>query len=145
MAFQFRFDRLLKINESEKKQLEQIYSEWYDRLQKQGEKLVDLMERKTRLEADLERKKGDKITVSRIRELNRVLAAVGHQIAEEKLKYEQLRERLEAYRQALIEKSVEVKKFEKLKEWHWERYRAMQKRAELRFMDETAVQQHLKH
>ena len=46
MAFQYRFERILKVNESEKKQLEQMYQELFRLLEEQGKKLIDLMKEK---------------------------------------------------------------------------------------------------
>jgi len=46
MAFQYRFERLLKVNESEKRQLEQIYQDLFRLLEEQGKKTRRLNETK---------------------------------------------------------------------------------------------------
>lgn len=141
MAFQYRFERILKVNESEKKQLEQIYQELFRLLEAQGQKLIDLMKKKETLVNQLEGQKKKKISVMGVRDHLQTLEYIGSQIIAEQEKYETIRERLEKFKAVLMDKSIEVKKYEKLRELHFDHYLSEMKRNEERQMDETALHQ----
>jgi flagellar protein FliJ len=144
MSFKYRFDRVMKIAEYEKKELEALYNDVYNLLEDQGKKLIELMKRKEKIQAQFERKKRDKVTVSLMMEQSMHLNQLGQYIQDEQVKYEQLRIRVEELRPVLMEKSVEHKKLEKLKDHHWMNYQEKEKMLENKKMDEVAMQNHLK-
>ena len=139
MAFEYRFERILKVNESEKKQLEQIYQELFLLLEEQGKKLVELMKKKERLIKQFEGQKQQKMTVMGARNHIHLLESIGAKICAEQEKYETLRERLEKFKLTLMDKSIELKKYEKLKDIHFSRYEEEIKHLEEKQMDEAAI------
>ena len=102
MTFQYRFERLLKVNESEKKQLEQIYQELFQLLEKQGQRLIDLMKKKEQLVGQFEVQKKKKITVIDIQDYLHLLDNIGSKIIQEQEKYENIRDRLEKFKETLL-------------------------------------------
>ncbi|MFC4617344.1 flagellar export protein FliJ [Camelliibacillus cellulosilyticus] len=139
MAFNYRFERILNINENEKKQMERAYGELYDRLEQQGKKLIELMKRKDALENELEEQKRNAVTIFAIQDRLKAISAIGERIRLETEAYDRLKSRLEQSRAVLMDKSIEVKKYEKLKDIHFTAYRDQAKRSENRLMDEVAA------
>ncbi|WP_027726052.1 flagellar export protein FliJ [Tuberibacillus calidus] len=144
MAFQYRFERLLKVNESEKRQLEQIYQDLFRLLEEQGKKLVDLMKRKEMLIKRFEGEKKKKMSIMGVREHIHALENIGHKIHAEQCQYEALRTRLERLKAELTDKAIEIKKYEKLKDVHFAHYEEERKRSEAKQMDEAAQRAVLK-
>ncbi|GGH82238.1 flagellar FliJ protein [Pullulanibacillus pueri] len=139
MAFVFRFDRMMKINESEKKVLERQYNEVYALLEEQGKKLIDLMQRKEKLQEQFETKKRQRVRVADVIDQTFLLQKIGHHIIEEQHRYNQMRVRVEQFHQKLMEKSIELKKFEKLKSIQQDNYAQLEKQKENKVMDEKAA------
>ncbi|MGV3489418.1 MAG: flagellar FliJ family protein [Tuberibacillus sp.] len=139
MAFQYRFERILKVNDSEKKQLEQMYQELFRLLEEQGKKLIELMKRKELLIKQFEGQKKAKMTVMGIRDHVHILESIGTKIEAEQEKYNAIRDRLEKFKVTLMDKSIELKKYEKLKSLHFAQYETQTKHIEAAQMDEAAI------
>jgi flagellar protein FliJ len=141
VAFEYRFERILKVNESEKKQLEQIYQELFRLLEAQAQKLIELMKKKEQLVNQFEGQKRKAMTVMGARDHLQILDSIGNKIHSEQDKYENIRERLEKFKVTLMDKSIELKKYEKLKDIHFNQYANAMKRYEDKQMDEAALHQ----
>ena len=145
MAFEFRFDRMMRINENEKQILERQYNEMYQHLEKQAKKLIELMQKKDMLQNRLEKIKQEKVMVSDVIDMTRVLSRLSDHIIEEQHRYNQIKIRVEKFRQKLLEKSIELKKFEKLKVMKKQHYDWQEKQRESFIMDEKAMINYLRH
>ncbi|GGE42138.1 flagellar FliJ protein [Pullulanibacillus camelliae] len=145
MAFQFRFDRMMQINESEKKLLEQQYNEIYQQLERQGKRLIALMERKENVQNQFENQKRVKMTIADVMSQTQLLSSISEHLKEEQSRYNQIRTRVEHFHQKLLDKSIEIKKFEKLKDVQRQQYDRIERQKENQLMDEKAAINYLRH
>jgi len=145
MAFQFRFDQMMQIIESEKKLLEQQYNEIYQQLEKQGKKLIALIERKESVQNQFENQKRVKMTIADVVSQTQLLSSLADHLRQEQLRYNQIYTHAEHFHQQLLDKAIEIKKFEKLKNFKQKEYERKEKRKEDQLMDEKAVINYLRH
>jgi|GEM_PF-1385493 len=145
MAFQFRFDQMVQINESEKKLLEQQYNEIYQQLERQGKKLIALIEKRESVQSQFENQKRVKMTIADVVSQTQLLSSISDHLKQEQLRYNQIYTHAEHFHQQLLDKAIEIKKFEKLKEVQQKKYERMERRKEAQLMDEKAAINYLRH
>ncbi len=136
MAFEYRLERLMKINENEKQQLERHYQILYTKLEDLAEQLIELMKKKEQVHSALYKETQTKVTASSIHERLRYMEIIEKKIEQEQQNYYTLKEKVAAFRQTLTDKSIEVKKHEVLKETAYHQHLVMEKRSEMKQMDE---------
>lgn len=138
MGFEYRLERLKKLNESEKKQLERDYQILYEKLETLAKKLVELMKKKDALQKALHDHSQAKVKAFSIHERLKYIETIEKAIEWEQQNYHELKTQVENFRRSLIDKSIEVKKHERLKENAYNQYQVIEKKNELKQMDEHA-------
>lgn len=139
MAFDFRLERILKVADSEKKNLEAQYQSLYDHLENIAQDLVQLLGQKKDAQIRLQNKMKKAITIDSMKLQLSDADQMDQLIARRTMQYEKLKQQLEQMQAILLEKSIEVKKYEKMKEKQRQNYRTEQRKSEMKQMDEIAV------
>lgn len=138
MGFDYRLQRVMTLHENEKQQLELGYQALYEKLEEQGKKLIDVIQKKEALVLALHEASQNKMTAHAIHDRLSYIEALGSVIEKEQIAYSQLKQRVEAFQVTLQEKAIEVKKHEKLREKAYLAHLLNEKRLEMKRMDEQA-------
>lgn len=145
MSFDFRLDRVMRIAESERKNFESQYQVLYDRLEKIAHQLLALMEEKKQTQSDLEKKMRKAMTIDSMRLQLIDVETTDRMIDEQTLIYNRSKRQLEQLRVQLHEKTIEVKKYENMREKKKEVYNQEVKKDEMKLMDEVAALRAVSH
>ncbi|GEB75898.1 flagellar export protein FliJ [Sporolactobacillus inulinus] len=138
MESDYRFERVMKLADHEKQNLEIEYKQLYEQFDQIAHRLIDLVDQKESIQMDIQKKmvqamRVDQMTL-KFSDINKLELLI-----EETRKYFlSLKERLEALQTKLQEKTIEVKKYKKLKERRQSFERKQKIRAEMKEMDEIA-------
>lgn len=138
MENDYRFERVMKLADHEKQNLEIEYKQLYEQFDQIAHRLIDLVDQKESIQMDIQKKmvqamRVDQMTL-KFSDINKLELLI-----EETRKYFlSLKERLEALQTKLQEKTIEVKKYKKLKERRQSFERKQKIRAEMKEMDEIA-------
>jgi flagellar protein FliJ len=138
VGFDYRLQRVMTLHENEKQQLELAYQTLYEKLEEQGRKLIEVIQKKEALVVALHQASQNKMTAHAIHDRLSYIEALGNVIESEQRAYSQLKERVEAFQVTLQDKAIEVKKHEKLREKAYQAHLVHEKRIELKRMDEQA-------
>lgn len=139
MPFDFRLERIMKIAESEQKSLEAQYQEFYDRMESVAHTLIHLMEKKEKFQKRLESKMKQPTSIESMKIQLNEINETDQRIASQTMLYQQMTAHLEKFRSVLQEKSIEVKKYEKMRSRQETVYQHDQIREEMKQMDEIAM------
>lgn len=140
MPFEFSLQRILSLTHNEKVQLEQEYGRVYQLLENVGHRLIDLMKRKEQITQDLE----DQMTkqgasISLIQDQQAYLQSLEGLILEQQKQYNTIRDQLEQNKAMLLDKSIEQKKYEKLKQREVSHFKKEMTMKEMKSLDEVAA------
>lgn len=140
MGFEYRLQRVMSLHENEKQQLELAYQILYEKLEQQGKRLIEVIQKKESLVVALHEASQNKMTAHAIHDRLSYIETLGNVIESEQVAYSQLKERVETFQATLQEKAIEVKKHEKLREKAYQAHLIQEKRLDLKRMDEQAQQ-----
>ncbi|WLR52339.1 flagellar export protein FliJ [Bacillus tianshenii] len=143
MSFQFKLERVMGLKEREKDELTGEYNKSIEAFEKVGQKLYELLKKKE----DLAILKGQQIqqgiSISQIQQTERFIAALEQSIMHYQQLVAQARAKMSEKEEELIEKNIEVKKFEKMKEKQQIIYKETIEYEEKKLMDEISLQQYM--
>lgn len=141
MGYEYKFSKILKVKENEKDKVLAVYFEAVSKFEQVAEKLYEFMKKKEDLEAFQLERLGNGLPVQEIQHHQQFIENLQKSIDY----YQQLvmnaRNQMEFYRERLIEKNVEVKKYEKIRERDFMRFTEDMKQSENKQMDEISIQQ----
>ncbi|MCQ2008950.1 MAG: flagellar export protein FliJ [Sporolactobacillus sp.] len=140
MAFEYRFERVMKLAESEKQNLEAQYKRLFDDFERLARKLIELMDLKEKAQTDLQKQMSQAITIDQMKMGITDVNTMDSLIDVTNKRYIRAKVRLEDFQTRLQEKAMEVKKYEKMKEKQQMIYRRLMQKAEMKQMDEIASQ-----
>jgi len=141
MPYQFKFEKVLTIREQEKEEAILVYEKAIKAFEEEATKLFELLRKKEELEEVQRTQLSSGTSVQIIRHhqqfLGNLLKSIHHQQevvmrARTKMQYEE---------QRLIEKNIEVKKLEKMKEKDLSNFLNELDRLESKWMDELSMLQ----
>ncbi|MFC7685418.1 flagellar export protein FliJ [Ureibacillus sp. GCM10028918] len=139
VQYTYRFEKILTIREQEKQQTEQAYKESVRFFEEVATKLYDLLKKKE----DLITYQNDRLTVgSSIDEIHHFATFIGsleRSITEVQQKVVQARAKMNWHEQKLLEKNLEIRKFEKMREKDFATFKNEQDRAETLYLDELSA------
>ncbi|HHW38881.1 MAG TPA: flagellar biosynthesis chaperone FliJ [Bacillales bacterium] len=143
MAFKYKFEKLLSIKENEKDVVVGEYNDAVQKFEEVATKLYELLKQKE----DLIDQQGKQLTsglnVRQILDFQRFLPLLDKSIAEWQVQVAKARKFMELKQQLLLEKNIEVKKYEIMKKKSWVTYSQLEKAEENKFMDEISIQQYM--
>ena len=139
VSYVYRFEKVLTIREQEKNETEMAYKESVRSFEEVATKLYDLLKKKE----DLIAFQQDRLTVgSSIDEIHhyaRFIDSLEKTIADVQQKVIQARAKMNWHEDKLLEKNLEVRKFEKMREKDFKLYQQEQDRIESLFLDEISL------
>ncbi|MCO7125996.1 flagellar export protein FliJ [Sporolactobacillus shoreicorticis] len=140
MGFEYRFERVMKLAENEKYNLEVQYKRLFDEFESLARKLIELMDLKEKAQTELQNQMSQAITIDQMKMGITDVNTMDSLIDETNKRYIRAKARVEDFQTKLQEKAMEVKKYEKIKEKQQSIYRRLTQKAEIKRMDEIAGQ-----
>jgi flagellar protein FliJ len=141
MAYQFKFEKVLNIKEQEKEEAQIYYKDSISKFELVAEKLYDLLKKKENLETFQTNKLISGFHIHEIRHYQQFISNIEKTIEYYQELVIQARNRMNWYEQKLSEMSVEVKKYEKMKEKDFLQFNDSLRISEEKFLDELTVMQ----
>ncbi|MGE6715901.1 flagellar export protein FliJ [Peribacillus frigoritolerans] len=143
MIYQYKFEKILSIKEKEKTDALAKYNAALKKFEEVAEKLYKLLKKKEELLEFQQEKLRNGLSVQDIRHhqlfmdnLEKLLSLCQQEVIEARYK-------MNTQRDILMERNVEVKKYEKMKENDFLEFLDVMKEAENKEMDEISIRQYL--
>ncbi|MCM3165714.1 flagellar biosynthesis chaperone FliJ [Peribacillus frigoritolerans] len=143
MIYQYKFEKILSIKEKEKTDALAKYNAALKKFEEVAEKLYKLLKKKEELLEFQQEKLRNGLSVQDIRHhqlfmdnLEKLLSICQQEVIEARYK-------MNTQRDILMERNVEVKKYEKMKENDFLEFLDVMKEAENKEMDEISIRQYL--
>ncbi|WP_458413900.1 flagellar export protein FliJ [Schinkia sp. CFF1] len=143
MGFKYKFEKLLAIKENEKDIVVGEYNEAVQKFENVATKLYELLKQKEDLQKRQNMQFKNGLYIGQIQNLERFLLLLEKSIAEYQLLVAKARKMMELKQQLLLEKNIEVKKYEKIRENALHSYIQFEKAEENKVMDDISIQQYM--
>lgn len=141
MQYHYKFEKILTLKEREKNQSQNQYTEAVKVFESEAEKLYRMLKKKEELLDNQSEKLKAGLSVQEVRHNQTYLENQERQIDHLQKRVVDSRNKMQFYHQILIEKNIEVKKYEKMKARDFDRFYEATKADENRQMDEISIQQ----
>jgi flagellar FliJ protein len=139
MSFQFRMEKILDVRVREKQTLQGHYQKAVETFEETATMLYEMLRKKE----ELEEKQSTYLTqggnMEAIHQFQRYAAILSQQIDTYQKKVLSDRSKMESAQQELMDKSVDVKKYERLKSRQYEVYKSTLNEVELKTNDELSI------
>ena len=139
MNYAYRFEQILTVREQEKSETEQAYKESVRAFEEVATSLYELLRKKESLIAYQTERLKTGSTVDEIHQNARFLDSLEKMVDTVQQKVTQARAKMQWYEERLLEKNLEVRKYEKMKERDFEQFQQEQHRLEAIFLDELST------
>ncbi|MFJ5622112.1 flagellar export protein FliJ [Peribacillus loiseleuriae] len=141
MIYQYKFDKILTIKENEKNDVLVKYNETIKKFEEVAEKLYKLLKKKEDLLQFQQEKLTQGLTVQEIRHNQQFMDNLENIIMHNQKEVIQARQAMNMQQSKLMEKNIEVKKYEKIKEKDFQKFLEEIKEADNKNMDEISIRQ----
>lgn len=141
MNYQYKFEKILTIKEKEKNDASSKYNESVKKFEEVAEKLYKLLKKKEDMQNFQQVKLKEGMAVQEIRHHQQFMDNIEKLLARIQQEVVEARYRMNAYQEKLIEKNIEVKKYEKIKEKDFDKFLDQIKEIENKNMDEISIRQ----
>lgn len=138
VQYTYRFERVLTLREQEKQQAEIAYKESVRKFEEVATRLYELLKQKENLIEFQNEQLKTGSTINEIHHFATFLESLEKTIADVQQKVIQARAKMNWHEQKLVEKNMEVRKLEKMKERDFENFKFEQDRSEMKFLDEIS-------
>lgn len=116
MSFHFSMEKVLTVKQKEKESIEQELGEAVQAFESVAEEIYSLLKRKEDIENLSNHQFQQRIVVNDLQNTQRFLLSMTNKIKELQPVLQRARERMQIIQQNLLQQTIEVKKYEKLKE-----------------------------
>jgi flagellar FliJ protein len=140
VKYTYRFQKVLELKENEKEKSLEDYNRSVSEFEKAAEKLYDCLKKKEVLEERTVRQLNTGMPVQEIRHFQQFVTNLEKTITHYQRLVVMTRENMNEKQLELTEKNIEVKKYEKMKEKHYEVHLEHVKTSESKFMDDLSIQ-----
>ncbi|WP_404409164.1 flagellar export protein FliJ [Jeotgalibacillus malaysiensis] len=141
MAYQYRFDRVLTVREREQKEAEDRYRDSVNSFEKMAQKLYELLKKKELMEDSQADQMKTGIPVQLLRHGQQFLTNIEQSISYQQKLVMDARSNMQRHEHRLMERNIEVRKYEKIREHDKKRYVAEQEQADREQMNELSIAQ----
>lgn len=141
MSFQFTLQKILEVRENEKLKAEKEFTQATKQFEEVATKLYELLKKKEEYESHYNSQILTGIHVFQIQQSYSILDQLQKQIDQVQHYTQQARANMNKKEENLVEKSIELKKYEKMKQIKYGQFLEETKRQENLLMDEISVQQ----
>lgn len=139
MKYAYRFEQILTVREQEKNETEQAYKASVQAFEEVATKLYELLRKNEALLAYQTERLQHGSTIEEIHQNARFLDSLEKMVDTVQQKVVQARAKMSWYEERLLEKNLEVRKYEKMKERDFEQFQQEQLRVEAIFLDELST------
>ncbi|MFT4413563.1 flagellar export protein FliJ [Fredinandcohnia humi] len=143
MSYQFKFQKVLAIKESEKNQILADYKTSVKEFEVAAEALYESLKKKETLEENQRQQLTNGLSIHNIRHQQYFITGLEKTI----MYYQQLvvkaRQKMQHLQMLVTEKNIEVKKYEKMHEKDFMVYEGQLRMIESQVMDEISIQQYM--
>lgn len=136
--YMYRFDKILTVCEQEKTEAEIAYKEAVRSFEEIATKLYELLKKKEDLIEFQQQRLKIGSSIDEISHYARFIDSMEKTIGEVQQKVVQARTKMNWHEQKLLEKNLEVRKYEKMREKDFEAYKEEQNRLETILLDEIS-------
>ncbi|SDM64611.1 flagellar FliJ protein [Fictibacillus solisalsi] len=145
MAFQFNMEKLLSIKTKEKEVVQSEYGESVKKFEQLAQSLYELLKKKEEIEQHSGNQFKTKMVINEIQQTQRFLLSLTQQIGSIQTQVQRAREKMNHVHIQLLEKTMEVKKFEKMKERQFSDYQQSLTAIENKQNDEYSILRYINH
>ena len=139
MSFHFSMEKVLSVKQKEKETIEQELGEAVQAFESIAEEIYSLLKRKEDIENLSNHHYQQKVIVNDLQNTQRFLLSMTNKIKELQPVLQRARERMQIIQQKLLQQTIEVKKYEKLKEKQFTDYKLELSSYENKQNDEFSV------
>lgn len=140
MKYAYRFEKILTVREQEKNETELAYKDSVKAFEEVATKLYELLKKKEDLIAYQQERLVIGASIDEIGHYARFIDSMEKTIESVQQKVVQARAKMQWHEEKLLEKNLEVRKFEKMKEKDFELFKEEQNRLEVIELDELSNQ-----
>jgi len=141
MNYHYKFEKILTIKEKEKNDASSKYNEAVKKFEEIAEKLYRLLKKKEDMQNFQQVKLKEGLAVQEIRHHQAFMDNIEKLLERIQQEVMEARYRMNAYQETLIEKNIEVKKYEKIKEKDFDKFLDNIKELENKNMDDISIRQ----
>ncbi|MGM9948626.1 MAG: flagellar export protein FliJ [Lysinibacillus sp.] len=138
MQYIYRFENILNVREQEKNETEIAYKESVRSFEEVATRLYEMLKKKEDLIAFQQERLMTGSSIDEISHYARFIDSMEKTIDDVQQKVMQARAKMNWHEQKLVEKNLEVRKFEKMRERDFEAYKEEQNRLETILLDEIS-------
>ncbi|MBE3569957.1 MAG: flagellar biosynthesis chaperone FliJ [Bacillales bacterium] len=139
MGYYFKFEKILQIKEREQEEIQSEYHRAKRQFEQVAEKLYELLKKKENLLAFQETQLASGFPVYEIQHYQMFISNLEKMIDYQQKLVINARNRMFWFENQLKEKNIEVKKYEKMKEKEWQKYKKLLGQMENKELDELSV------
>jgi flagellar protein FliJ len=143
MAYQFKFEKIMKLKEREKDEVLSTYNESVKRFEEAAENLFRSLKKKEDLESYQRSKLKNGLSVQEIRHHQTFIHNLQKTIDHDQKVVVHTRNQMSFYQDKLLQKNIEVKKYEVLKEKGKLVFLEEIRQLEAKQMDDISIQQYM--
>lgn len=143
MQYHYKFDKILSLKSREKDEAQVVYQDSVKKFEEAADRLYHLLKKKEDLESYQSGRLVSGLPVQEIRHHQQFIGNLEKSIEHYQKVVMNARNIMNFQQMQLMEKNVEVKKYEKIKEKDHHQFLAEEKYAESRMMDEISIQQYM--
>lgn len=141
MSFSYKFQKILSIKETEKERAQELYQLSVKKFEEVAEKLYHSLKQKEELESNQLEKIQYGLNIQELRHQQQFITNLEKTINHYQNLVMNARQRMTEQEQVLLEKNIEVKKYEKIKEKQFSQFLELMNAEDNRLMDEISIQQ----
>ncbi|MCR6111120.1 flagellar export protein FliJ [Bacillus sp. A301a_S52] len=141
MSFKFALQKVLEVKDFEKTDAERAYTESVEEFEGVATQLYELLKKKEKLIEETEKKLLRGLAISSIQLNEQNISFLQTEINKLQLSTQKARQNMNEKEKFLLFKTVDLKKYEKMKKMKQAQYLENEKREELKFLDEISIQQ----
>ncbi|WP_174735008.1 flagellar export protein FliJ [Mesobacillus harenae] len=143
MRYEYKFAKILSIKEREKDSAQAVYQESVRKFEESAERLYELLKKKETLAESQFFRLQQGLPVMEIRHQQQFISNLEKTIDHYQKMVMNARNRMNYQQEQLMEKNIEVRKYEKIQEKDQTRYLAEEKLIDNRLMDDISIQQYM--
>ena len=142
--YTYRFSKILNIQEQEKIQIEIIYKESVKSFEEVATKLYEMLKKKEDLIAYQNERLTFGASIDEVTHYAKFINSLEKTIEDLQKKVSQARVKMNWHQEKLLEKNIEVRKYEKMREKDFEAFQVEQERSENIRLDELSTMAYYK-
>lgn len=138
-AYNYRFEKVLTLREQQRDETEMAYKEAIQQFEEVAKQLYEQMKKKENTIEEQHRRMESGFSIDDLHNYARYIDALDKKIDVIQQKVINSRSKMQWYEEQLLEKNIEVKKFEKMKELSKQRFDAEMEHKEANQIDELST------